>query len=258
MFVLATDRRLISRQLNLCGTPEDQPDESFTRKLRRDRVSRISAIVLSATILTSAMTCIATSASALGSFHPPSQTSISNPSAQTDSFKAPYAQKTTVYGSNPFKKPFTTNNAIIPAGGGISNASHLPSLTKTFPTGSVIIPANGGISSTSHLPFPTNGAPATPASNPSTTPPSQTTTGGPVNMGPIVVAVPGAQGSHEMDDGFHHEPRQRGPVVMVDANSTPRSACGCGGFTEDGGYMTWRKIYNANGAAQLMCVKAND
>jgi hypothetical protein len=245
-------------------------------------VSRISAIVLSATILTSAMTCVATSASALGSFHLPNQTTIPNQTAQTDSAKLPYAQTTTVYGSNSVKKPFTANNAVIPASGGISNTSHLPILTKafptgnavipanggisnashlpistkTFPSGNVIIPANGGISSTSHLPFPTNGSPVTPASTPATPPPSQTTTGGPVNMGPIVVAVPGSQGPYEVGDGYRHEPR--GPVMMVDANSTTRPACGCGGFTEDGGYMTWRKFYTANGAPQLMCVKATD
>jgi hypothetical protein len=84
-------------------------------------------------------------------------------------------------------------------------------------------------------------------------------------MGPVVVTVPGSQGSHELGEGYHHEPRQvlgvaaasQGPVMMADANSTTR-ACGCGGFTEDGGYMTWRKFYNANGAPQLMCVKATD
>jgi hypothetical protein len=223
-------------------------------------VSRISAIVLSATILTSA--CVATSASALGTFHPPYQTSISNQSAQTGSSKLPYAQNTTVYGSNPLKKPFTTSNSVIPASGGISNTSHLPFPTKTFPTGNVIIPANGGISSTSHLPFPTNGGSPTPASNPAASPPSQTTTGGPVNMGPIVVGV--SQGSYEVGEGYHHEPRQvlgvasQGPVMMVDASSTTRAACGCSGFTEDGGYMTWRKFINANGAPQLVCVKATD
>jgi hypothetical protein len=246
-------------------------------------VSRISAIVLSATILTSA--CVATSASALGTFHPPYQTSISNQSAQTGSSKLPYAQNTTVYGSNPLKKPFTTSNSVIPASGGISNTSHLPKTfqtgsavipasggisntshlpfpTKTFPTGNVIIPANGGISSTSHLPFPTNGGSPTPASNPAASPPSQTTTGGPVNMGPIVVGV--SQGSYEVGEGYHHEPRQvlgvasQGPVMMVDASSTTRAACGCSGFTEDGGYMTWRKFINANGAPQLVCVKATD
>ena len=251
-------------------------------------MSRISAIVLSATILTSAMTCVATNASA--SFHLPYQTSISNQSAQTGSPKLPYAQNTSVYGSNPLKKPFTTSNAVIPASGGISNTSHLPISTKTFqtgnavipasggisnvshlpfptktfPIGNAVIPANGGISSTSHLPSPPSGGPATPASTPTAPPPSQATTGGPVNMGPIVVAVPGSQGSYEVVEGYHHEPRQvlgvasQGPVMMVDASSTSRSACGCSGFTEDGGYMTWRKFINANGAPQLVCVKATD
>src|ERR1019366_3250239 len=121
------------------------------------------------------MTCVATSASALDSFHLPNQTSISNQPAQTGSSTLPYAQKTNVYGSNPLKKPFTSSNAVIPASGGISNTSHGPLLTKTFPTGNAVISANGGISSTSHLPFPTNGGPAAPAST----------------SGPIVVAVPG-------------------------------------------------------------------
>jgi hypothetical protein len=223
-------------------------------------VSRISAIVLSATILTSAMTCLATTASA---FHPPYQTSISNQTAQPGSAKLPYAQTTTVYGSNSFKKPFATSNAVIPASGGISNTSHLPILTKTLPTGNAVIPASGGISSTSHLPFPTSGGPATPASTPATPPASPTTTGGPANTGSVVVVVPGSQGPYEVGDGHHHEPRQvlgavsQGPVMVVDASST-RPACGCGGFTEDGGYMTWRKFYTASGAPQLMCVKATD
>ena len=78
------------------------------------------------------------------------------------------------------------------------------------------------------------------------------------------MAIPGSQGSYEVGEGYHHEPRQvlgavsQGPVMMVDANSTMRPACGCSGFTEDGGYMTWRKFINANGAPQLVCVKATD
>jgi hypothetical protein len=32
----------------------------------------------------------------------------------------------------------------------------------------------------------------------------------------------------------------------------------CGGWTDDGGYMTWKKVVGDDGQPQLQCVKAFD
>jgi len=191
-------------------------------------MSRISAIVLSATVVIGAVTCIATNASALG---------------------------TTRY---------------IPVGGKISNAWKVPSPTKKFPTGIVLIPNNGGISIKNKFPgvipanggipskpqTPTTGSLPTPATNPAMK-------GGPGNMGPIVLTVPGPGGSNGAGE-YRRDPRQvllvpapgQMPATMVDAPSSMHPTCGW--FTADGGYMTWRKFVNANGEAQLVCVKVTD
>jgi len=193
-------------------------------------MSRISAIVLSATVVTGAV-AVATNASALGS------------------------------------------TRYVPVGGNISKTWKVPSPTKKLPAGIVLIPGNGGISFKPKFPLPggivipaKGGIPGKPqvpppAMNPAT-PSNPTTKGAPGNMRPIVLTAPGPGFSGA--GAFGRDPRQvllvsapgQMPAPLVDAPSSMRPACGW--FTADGGYMTWRKFVNANGEAQLVCVKMTD
>jgi hypothetical protein len=62
-----------------------------------------------------------------------------------------------------------------------------------------------------------------------------------------------------------HAPGGRGPssqAAVVAATSTTEgtgAAAGeCRGLTADGGYLTWRRVFNAKGEPQLLCVKVFD
>ena len=65
-----------------------------------------------------------------------------------------------------------------------------------------------------------------------------------------------------------HAPGGRGPggsaqATEVAAATTTTEETGaatgeCRGLTADGGYLTWRRVFNAKGQPQMLCVKAFD
>jgi hypothetical protein len=87
-------------------------------------------------------------------------------------------------------------------------------------------------------------APTTPAA-----PANPSTTKGPTNTGPYAVNVTFGRGSH-----------WGSPTTTVAAATLPTEAAStatidCRGRTEDGGYLTWQRAFDANGEPQLLCVR---
>jgi hypothetical protein len=87
-------------------------------------------------------------------------------------------------------------------------------------------------------------APTTPAA-----PANPSTTKGPTNTGPYAVNVTFGRGSH-----------WGSPTTTVAAATLPTEApstatIDCRGRTEDGGYLTWQRAFDANGEPQLLCVR---
>jgi hypothetical protein len=103
-------------------------------------------------------------------------------------------------------------------------------------------PINIGSKLTPKTTLPTGMTPPTPPANPSPTK-------GPTNTGPYAMNVTFGRGSH-----WHS------PTITVAAATLPTEAPGiaaidCRGRTEDGGYLTWQRAFNANGEPQLLCVR---
>jgi hypothetical protein len=125
----------------------------------------------------------------------------------------------------------------MPAPGGIT-VTPVPGL-KPINIGSKLTPKTTLPTGTTAPSAPTT--PATPA-NPSTTK-------GPTNTGPYAVNVTFGRGSH-----------WGSPTTTVAAATLPTEAAStatidCRGRTEDGGYLTWQRAFDANGEPQLLCVR---
>ncbi len=109
-------------------------------------------------------------------------------------------------------------------------------------------PINIGSKLTPKTTLPTGTTPPIAPTSPAT-PANPSTTKGPTNTGPYAVNVTFGRGSH-LDL----------PTTTVAAATLPTEApaaatIDCRGRTEDGGYLTWQRAFNANGEPQLLCVR---
>jgi hypothetical protein len=156
----------------------------------------------------------------------------------------------------PIKMPVPGGLKVTPVPGlkPINIGSKLTPIKMPAPGGITVTPVPGlkpiniGSKLTPKTTLPTGttapSAPTTPAA-----PANPSTTKGPTNTGPYAVNVTFGRGSH-----------WGSPTTTVAAATLPTEAAStatidCRGRTEDGGYLTWQRAFDANGEPQLLCVR---
>ncbi len=235
-------------------------------------MSRNSAIVLAATVAIGAVTGLSTSASAR-SYHPKA---TAHHVVRSHFARPTVTRSHTAYAVRPVYRQIRSRPAAFHSGVqtvrlGSTKYRPIPGLgdkvtakAKTPSATDLKIPVPGG---TKVQPLPgqkpvnvgdkfklkttpagttTPSAPTAPASPAKPTGPSTTT--GPTNS-PSAMHAPGGRGPRWTSQ----------PAAVAAATSTTESTGAatseCGGLTADGGYLTWRRVFNAKGEAQLLCVK---
>ena len=228
--------------------------------------SRSSLIILAATVVVGTLPSFSASAAVRG-YHPAAGSHFSNAAVMRSRPASLYSGTlrlgTTKYKPAPglgSKLPakVTSPSAIkvtaVPGLKPINIGSKLTPIKMPAPGGIKVTPVPGlkPINIGSKLtPKTTMPAGTTPPSAPKTPAPpaNPSTTKGPTNTGPYAVNVTFGRGSH-----------WDSPTTTVAAATLPTEVPGiaaidCRGRTEDGGYLTWQRAFNANGEPQLLCVR---
>ena len=195
--------------------------------------SRSSLLILAATVVVGTLPSFSASAAVRG-YHPVAGSHFSN-AAVTRSRPAKLYSGTVRLGTTKYK-PAPGLGSKLPA-----KVTSPSAIKVTAVPG--LKPINIGSKLAPKTTLPTG---TTPPSAPKTPAPpaNPSTTKGPTNTG-----------SYAVNGAFGHGLHWDSPTTTVAAATLPTKVIDCRGRTEDGGYLTWQRAFNANGEPQLLCVR---